>query len=84
MLKNILSQLDSLHCVIAPAKERELFKSIIFYIESNNLLLYSQHAIVMKHFVVFDVCKSVHHYTIQINQPTRYDSFTSLLLDVHM
>jgi hypothetical protein len=32
----------------------------------------------------FDVCKSAHHYTIQINQPTRYDSFTSLLLDVQM
>jgi len=31
-----------------------------------------------------DVCKSVHHHTIQINQTTRCNSFTSLLLDVHM
>jgi len=26
----------------------------------------------------------VHHYTIQINQPTRCNRSTSLLLDVHM
>jgi len=32
----------------------------------------------------FDVCKSVHHHTLQINQPTRCNNFTSLLLDVHM
>jgi hypothetical protein len=30
----------------------------------------------------FDVGKSVHRQTIQINQPTRCNSFTSLLLDV--
>ena len=30
----------------------------------------------------FDVRQSVHHHTIQINQPTRCDSFTSILLDV--
>jgi hypothetical protein len=29
----------------------------------------------------FDVLKSVHHHTIKINQPTRCNSFTSLLLD---
>jgi len=33
--------------------------------------------------VTFDVRKSVHHHTIQINQPTRCNSFTSLLLDVY-
>jgi len=32
----------------------------------------------------FDVRKSVHYYTIQINQPTRCNSFTSLLLDVYV
>jgi hypothetical protein len=32
----------------------------------------------------FDVCKSVHHYMIQINKPTRYNSFTNLLLDVYV
>ena len=32
----------------------------------------------------FDVPKSVHHHTIQINQPTRWNSFTSLLLDVYV
>jgi hypothetical protein len=32
----------------------------------------------------FDVRKSVHHHTIPINQPTRLNSFTSLLLDVYV
>jgi len=32
----------------------------------------------------FKVCKSVHHRTIQINQPTRCNSFSSLLLDVYV
>jgi len=31
-----------------------------------------------------DIRKSVHHHTIQINQPTRCKSFTSLLLDVYV
>jgi hypothetical protein len=31
-----------------------------------------------------DIRKSVHHHTIQINQPTRSNSFTSLLLDVYV
>jgi hypothetical protein len=30
------------------------------------------------------VCKSVHHRTIQINQPTRFNDFSSLLLDVYV
>jgi hypothetical protein len=32
----------------------------------------------------FDVGGSVHHHTIQINQPTRCNSFTSLLPDVYV
>jgi len=35
-------------------------------------------------FFKFDVRRSVHHHTVQINQPTRCNSFTSLLLDVYM
>jgi len=31
----------------------------------------------------FKVCKSVHHHTFQINQPTRCNNFSSLLLDVY-
>jgi len=31
-----------------------------------------------------DIHKSVHHHTIQINQPTRCTSFQSLLLDVYV
>jgi hypothetical protein len=30
------------------------------------------------------VCKSVHYHTFQINQPTRCNNFSSLLLDVHV
>jgi len=32
----------------------------------------------------FKVRKSVHHHTIQINQPTRCNNFSSLLLDVYL
>jgi len=32
----------------------------------------------------FDVGRSVHHHTIQINQPIRCNSFTSLLLHVYV
>ena len=32
----------------------------------------------------FKVCKSVHHHTIQINQPTRCNNLSSLLLDVYV
>jgi hypothetical protein len=34
--------------------------------------------------ILFKVCKSVHHHTIQINQPTRCNNFSSLLLDVYV
>jgi len=32
----------------------------------------------------FKICKSVHHHTIQINQPTRFSNFSSLLLAVYV
>jgi hypothetical protein len=32
----------------------------------------------------FKVCKSVHHHTFQMNQPTRRNNFSSLLLDVYV
>jgi hypothetical protein len=31
----------------------------------------------------FKVCKSVHHHTFQIIQPTRCNNFSSLILDVY-
>jgi hypothetical protein len=34
-------------------------------------------------FSRFKVCKSVHRHTIQINQPTGCNNFSSLLLDVN-
>jgi hypothetical protein len=30
--------------------------------------------------LIFKVCKSMHHHTIQINQPTRCNNFSRLLL----
>jgi len=33
---------------------------------------------------LFKVCKSVHHHTFQINQPTRCKNFSNLLLDVYV
>jgi len=35
-------------------------------------------------FIIFKVCKSIHHHTIQINQPTRCNNFSSLLLDIYI
>ena len=40
--------------------------------------------ILQKDSVPFTVCKSVHHYTIQINQPTRRNNLSSLLLEVYL
>jgi hypothetical protein len=37
-----------------------------------------------EHIFKFNVCKSVHHHTIQINQPTRCSNLSSLLLDVYV
>jgi hypothetical protein len=33
---------------------------------------------------MFKVCRSVHRHTIQINQPTSCNSFSSLLLDIYL
>jgi len=38
----------------------------------------------LKTCMVFEVCKSVHYHTIQINQPTRGNNLSSLLLDVYL
>ena len=37
-----------------------------------------------RHGNEFKVCKIVHHHIIQINRPTRCNSFSSLLLDVYL
>jgi len=39
---------------------------------------------VQKQHDQFNVRKSMHHHTIQINQPTRCNNLTSLLLDVYV
>jgi len=37
-----------------------------------------------EHKKTFKVCKSVHHHTLQINQPSRCNNFSILLLDVYL
>jgi len=52
-----------------------------------SLLTFCCKIIAMVAFVnraVFKFCKSVHHHTIQINQPTRCKNFSSLLLDIYV
>jgi len=44
----------------------------------------SQIYFILEQHSPFDVRKSVRHHTIQINQPTRCNSFTSLLVDVYV
>jgi hypothetical protein len=39
--------------------------------------------LVLKCMLGSKVCKSVHHHTFQINQPTRCNNFSSLLLDIY-
>ena len=34
--------------------------------------------------LMFKACKSVHHHIIQINQPTKCNNSSSLLLDVYI
>jgi len=34
--------------------------------------------------IKFKVCKSVHQHTVQINQPTRCNNFSSLLLEIYV
>jgi len=38
----------------------------------------------LKYCPSFKVCKSMHHHTIQINQPTRCNNFSSLLLVIYV
>jgi len=42
----------------------------------------AKHSTEPEHSTPFEAGRSIHHHTIQINQPTRCNSFTSLLLDV--
>jgi hypothetical protein len=50
----------------------------------NIILHYVKRKQKFKKIPKFDVPKSVRHHTLQINQPTRCNSFTSLLLDIYV
>ena len=51
---------------------------------SSGRLLYIQLWYGMVQCLKFKVCKSVHHHRFQINQSTRCNNFSSLLLDVYV
>ena len=46
--------------------------------------VFVQLKVINKYHILFDVCKSLHHHTIQINQTTKCNNSTSLLLDVYV
>jgi hypothetical protein len=66
------------------------------YLKTIRKLFYSLYNMCWSTFVVgglflflqplfeFKVCKSMHHHTIQINQPTRCSNLSSLLLDIYV
>ena len=53
-----------------------IFRKEKFVVSACEMTLY--------HLFKFKVCKSMHHHKIQINQPTRCNSLSSLLLDVYV
>ena len=61
------------------AKFLEILQLIVFL-----YLHFKQPALLVTSGYRFKVCKSVHHHTIQIYQPTRCNIFSSLWLDVYV
>jgi hypothetical protein len=49
---------------------------------SANVFSDAEHMYFPNVFFPYKVCKSMHHHTFEINQPTRYNNFSSLLLDL--
>jgi hypothetical protein len=45
--------------------------------------MWTKHLDISHIYCGFKICKSVHHHTFKINQPTRRNNFSSLLLDVY-
>jgi hypothetical protein len=62
----------------------EVFTAVILEIQVFWNVTPGQWAISSQHFEESNVRKSAHHHMIQINQPIRRNSFTSLLLDVYV
>jgi hypothetical protein len=57
-------------------------KELLFEKLFSVLLGLQSDVLAIKHHHMFDDRKSVHHHTIQTNQPKRCNSFTNLLLHV--
>jgi hypothetical protein len=66
------------------------FESVIclvlnYYTEvSANIFSDAEHMYFQNVFFPFKVRQSMHHHTFEINQPTRCNNFSSLLLDVYV
>ena len=76
-----LGSCTSVKMTVVLESDATLFHKQVPLVYKNLLLALSQlHQIPME----FKVCKSVHHHTIPINQPTRCSNFSSLLLDIYV
>jgi len=54
------------------------------YRDRKEIKIYTVFCHILELSIYLKVCKSVHHHTIQINQPTRCNNFSSFLLDVYV
>ena len=64
-------------------QEERRRRTIAMSVVSCKINLCVQLILVLKCMLGFKVCKSVHHHAFQINQPTRCNNFSSLLLDIY-
>jgi hypothetical protein len=77
-----------LHQIPGPNRKKRTRQAMYSYVLRNNEVRSCNHCCGGKSihitYCIFKVCKFVHHYTIQINQPTRCNSFSILLLVVYV
>jgi len=66
-----------LGCAVAVRSISETMSTWLYDISYQNNVIY-------RYNYTFKVYKSVHHHTIQINQPTRYKNLSCLLFDVYL
>jgi ABC-type sugar transport system permease subunit len=61
-----------------------LLPLLFFVLFFSLLVIVLEFQVSVTYIYQFTVCKSVHHLSIQINQTTRCNNFSSLLLDVYI
>jgi len=80
-----MSLLSAMHHICTSAVHHLFYKELSLEILHIKLFsLFGGEGFCGKEVCFFKVCKSMHQHTFQINQPTRCNSFLSLLLDVYM